>query len=115
MKDLISLLLAAALVAFLAISNPTTEEFAQWYAVQCSEGGDTPLDSIKDGFTEYLAQRAVRDNYLVCSVYTYDGHATLGIALQFIPVDGLSEQVADLRADYAQWLKENTEKPVQTP
>lgn len=115
MKKLISLLLAVALVAFLVISNPTSEEFGQWYAQQCSNGSGGAIGQLKDGFTEYLAQQAVRDDYLICSVYTYDDHTTLGIALQFIPVDELSDQAADLRADYAQWLEENAGKSTPNP
>ena len=115
MKKIISLLLAVVLIAFLAISNPTSEEFARWYAQQCSDDNGGTIGQIKDGFTEYLAQRADRDDYLICSVYTYDGHTTLGIALQFIPVDELSVQVADLRADYADWLEDNTGNSTPTP
>ena len=115
MKKLISLLLAAALIAFLVISNPTTKEFGRWYARQCTEEDSGALSNIKEGFTEYLAQRAIRDDYLICSVYTYDGHTTLGIALQFIPVDELSDQAADLRADYAEWLEENAGKSTPNP
>lgn len=115
MKKMVSLLLAAALFAFLVISNPTAEEFGRWYARQCHDEDGGAIGQVKEGFTEYLAQRAERDDYLICSVYTYDGHTTLGIALQFIPVDELSVQAADLRADYAQWLEANTDKSDPNP
>lgn len=108
MKKVISLVLIAALLAFLVISNPTTEEFSQWYARQCYPEESGTMDQLLENFTQYLAQGAVRRDYLVCSVYTHDGHTTLGIALQFFPVDELSAQVADLRAGYAEWLAENT-------
>lgn len=115
MKKIISLLLAVVLIAFLAISNPTSEEFGRWYAQQCSGDNSGTIGQLKDGFTEYLAQRAVRKDFLIFSVYTYDGHTTLGIALQFIPVDELSVQAADLRADYAEWLEENAGKSTSNP
>ena len=34
MKQIISLLLVIALLAFLCVTNPTTEEFADWYMEQ---------------------------------------------------------------------------------
>lgn len=96
------------MLCFLVVSNPTTEEFSQWHARQCyPEESGNALDQFLEGMTQYLAQGAVRDNYLVCSVYTYNGHTTLGIALQFIPVDSLSDQISDLREGYAAWLEAN--------
>ena len=107
MKKIISVLLVVVLLAFLVISNPTSEEFGRWYAQKCFPEADNAVDQLMENFTQYLAQGAVRKDYLVCSVYTYDGHTTLGIALQFIPVDELSGQVTDLRAGFAAWLEEN--------
>lgn len=109
MKKLISLLLVAALLVFLCTTNPTTEEFAAWYADQTNLDNDgSAMDQAMAAFTEYLARSAERSDYLVCSVFSYDGHKTLGIGLMFFPIDSLSEQVDDLRSDYANWLKTYT-------
>lgn len=109
MKKLISLLLAAVLVAFLILTNPTTEEFAVWYGQQTVTDADASiLEQTLSSFAAYLANGAERDNYLVCSIFTYDGHKTLGIGLRFFPLDALAEQAADLRSTYAAWLEANT-------
>ena len=108
MKKIISLLLVAALLGFLCMTNPTTEEFAGWYAEQTAypETG-TVLDDASAAFTAYLARGAERSDYLICSVFTFNGHKTLGIGLMFFPVDSLSEQVDAFRTGYIEWLSSN--------
>lgn len=61
MKNLICVLLILALVCFLAVSNPTTEEFSQWYAQQCYPETENVVDQMMENFTQYLAQTATRD------------------------------------------------------
>ena len=107
MKKIISLLLVAALLAFLCLTNPTTEDFAQWYADEAEAILDVNsgiVDDLLTNLTGQLATRAERDNYMICSVFTYREHTTLGIGMVFIPIDSLGEQLADLREAYADWL-----------
>lgn len=107
MKQIISLLLVAALLVFLCMTNPTTEEFAAWYTTQAEEALDAEgdvVDQLLASLRTQLAARAERDSYMICSVFTYKEHKTLGIGLMFFPIDSLSEQVADLRNAYAEWL-----------
>ena len=108
MKKIISLLLVVVLLAFLCLTNPTTEEYAAWYTkrVEDAIGSDASMfDQALTAFAGHLAGYAHRDNYTVCSVFTYDGHKTLGIGLMFFPIDSLSEQVDNLRDAYADWLE----------
>ena len=107
MKKIISLLLAAVLLAFLCLTNPTTEDFAEWYAEEAEAILDVNSSIVEDlltNLTGQLATRADRDNYMICSVFTYQEHTTLGIGMVFIPMDSLGEQLADLRESYADWL-----------
>ena len=105
MKKIISLLLVAALLGFLCMTNPTTEEFAVWYVEQTVfPKTGTVLDDAAVAFAEHLARGAERSDYLVCSVFTINDHKILGIGLMFFPVDSLSEQVDDLRSGYVEWL-----------
>ena len=107
MKKIISILLIAALLCFLCMTNPTTEEFAAWYTTQAEEALDAEgdiVDQLLASLRTQLAARAERDSYMICSVFTYKEHKTLGIGLMFFPIDSLSEQVADLRNAYAEWL-----------
>lgn len=109
MKKLISLVLAAVLLAFLILTNPTTEEFAAWYGQQTVADADASiLEQALSTLSARLASSAERENYLVCSVFTYDGCKTLGIGLRFFPLDDLTEQIADLRSDFVTWLEDNT-------
>lgn len=108
MKKSISLLLVIVLLAFLVLTNPTTEEFVAWYGEQTALDEDASImEQTMATFVSLLAKRADRDNYLICSVFNYGGHKTLGIGLRFFPIDDLSEQMADLRSEYAQWLDAN--------
>lgn len=110
MKTIISLLLVVALFAFLCVTNPTTEEFAAWYTNQIEEAVGSDASMFEEAFTVFaghLATYAQRDDYTVCSVFTYDGHKTLGIGLMFFPIDALSEQAGGLRDVYAEWLEAN--------
>ena len=112
MKKLISLLLVVALLAFLCMTNPTTEEFASWYTAQAEEALDVEgdiVDQLRATLSTQLAARAERDSYMICSVFTYKEHKTLGIGLMFFPIDSLSEQVEELRGAYADWLNSNTD------
>ena len=107
MKKFISLLLVAALLCFLFVTNPTTEEFAAWYARQAEKSLSTEsnvLNQVLVSFRGLLAETAHPDNYLCCSVFTYNGHRTLGVGLMFFPLDSLGEQFQDLRSTYAEWL-----------
>ena len=108
MKKLISLILVAAILFFLSVTNPTTEEFADWYARQTETqlGTDsTVFDQLLSSFSGFLAGQAQRDNYGICSVFTYNGQKTLGIGLMFFPLEPLNEQAEDLRSIYADWLE----------
>ena len=110
MKQIISLLLVAALLAFLCMTNPTTEEFAAWYTAQAGEALDAEgdiVDQLLSNLSTQLATRAERDSYMICSVFTYKEHKTLGIGLMFFSIDSLSEQVEELRDAYADWLDSN--------
>ncbi len=110
MKQIISLLLVVALLAFLCMTNPTTEEFAAWYTAQAEETLDAEgdiVDQLLSTLSTQLAARAERDNYMICSVFTYKEHKTLGIGLMFFSIDSLSEQVEELRDAYADWLDSN--------
>lgn len=105
MKKIISILLIAALLYFLCMTNPTTKEFAVWYADQTEflETG-TFLDDASLAFAEHLAMGAARTDYLICSIFTFNNHKTLGVGLMFFPVDSLNAQMEDLRSSYADWL-----------
>lgn len=108
MNTSFSLLLLAALVCFLCVTNPTGEEFSSWYVQQSLAGAPDPVfDEVSDAFCEHLNETAQRRDYLLCSVFSYEGRQTLGIGLMFFPVDSLSAQAENLRADYADWLDVN--------
>lgn len=108
MKKLISLLLVVALLAFLCTTNPTTEEFAAWYA---SETGfaedDSFLGDAAEAFIQYLANGAERTDYKLFSIFSYGGRDVLGIGLMFFPLDELGDQIEGLRSEYADWLDAN--------
>lgn len=107
MKQIISLLLVIALLAFLCVTNPTTEEFADWYMEQTRESlddGASILEQVFSTFTAHLADHARCDNYRLFSVFSYNGQKTLGIGLMFFPLDSLDEQAGGLREAYAEWL-----------
>ena len=53
---------------------------------------------------EHLALGAERTDYLICSLFTFNHHKTLGVGLMFFPVDSLNAQMEDLRSSYADWL-----------
>ncbi len=111
MKKFISLLLVVALLSFLYVTNPTTEEFAAWYTEQAEDAlpaNATILDQVFTSFRGLLAETAQRDDFLFGSLFTYNGHRTLGIGLMFFPLDSLSDQVQDLRSTYADWLDSYT-------
>mgnify|MGYP003295167427 CR=1 FL=1 len=107
MKTIISLLLLAVII-FLFLTNPTSEEYISWYVNESlSDLPDADFDRTGDVFCSYVRRQVRRSDYLFCSVFTYRSHTTLGIGLNFIPIDALSEQAADLRSTYADWLEAN--------
>ena len=111
MKKMISLILVVLIIGFLAVTNPTVDEYARWYTDRSFPDRDGAMDDLLARFTEHMATSATRTDYLVCSVYTYDDHKVLGIALMFFPIDDAIAQVEDFRADYADWLAEMTTQP----
>jgi len=112
MKRLFSLFLVVLVIAFLAITNPTLDEYARWYTEQSLPDRDGAMDELLAQFTEHMASTAVRKDYLVCSVFSHnDGSKTLGVALIFIPLDDAIAQADDLRETYSTWLEEiNTQR-----
>ena len=104
MKKLISLALIVALLCFLVVTNPTNVEFSQWYARQAFPDQDDTLDQLMGTVVEYLAQTAQRQDYLVCSVFSFDDQHVLGVGLMFFPMNELSDQIETFRSEYAQWL-----------
>ena len=110
MKNLICIILTILILCFLFVTNPTTDEYIEWYTQQTlSELPETMNNSISGLFIAQMAQRAERSDYLFCSVYTYNDHTTVGIAMRFFPVDDLTQQIAMLRSEYAAWLESNTD------
>lgn len=106
MKQFLSLLLSVALLCFLCVTNPTTDEFADWYADQSLDDMSASVSGqISDAYAQFLALDTQRSDYLFCSVFTYHGNKTLGIGLMFFPVDSLQEQLGALRSGYASWLE----------
>lgn len=111
MKKMISLILVVMMVISLAVTNPTVEEYARWQTDQSFPNRDGAMDDLLAQFTQHMASGAVRKDYVICSVYEYDAHKTLGIALLFFPLDDVIAQADDLRAKYASWLEEiNTQQ-----
>lgn len=105
MKTIISLLLFA-LIAFLSLTNPTSEEFVSWYLQESlADLPDADFEQTCDMFAGHVRRRLDRRDYLFCSVFTYGGRTTLGIGLNFFPIDALGSQTELLRADYAAWLE----------
>ena len=108
MKKLISLLLVVALLAFLYTTNPTTEEFAAWYASETVFAeDDTVLGQAAEAFTKFLAEGAEHTDYKLFSIFSYGGRDVLGIGLMFFPLDELGDQIDGLRSEYAAWLDAN--------
>ena len=106
----ISTLLVIALLAFLFATNPTNEQFATWYIAQAENSlseDASVLDQILTSFTSHLAVAAHRDDYKFFSVFTYNGHKTLGVGLMFFPLDPLAEQANALIDSYAEWVQTN--------
>lgn len=103
MKKLFCLILVVLLVAFLFLTKPTPAEFAEYYAQQ-NFSDETILDGLMQEFVLHMASQADYQDYGICRVFEYNGSQTLGIALTFWPLDDLTQQAEDLRAEYAQWL-----------
>lgn len=106
MKKVFSVFLVVLVIAFLVITNPTTAEYARWYTAESFPEQDSVVDDLLAQFTEYMAGSAVRTDYLVCSVFNYNGHKTLGIALMFVPLDDAIGQAEDIREAYGTWLED---------
>lgn len=105
MKTIISLLLLAA-VAFLCLTNPTSEEYLSWYINESlSDLPDDVFEQTGDIFCSHVRRRVQRNDYLFCSVYTYAGRTTVGLGLNFFPIDSLGGQTELLRSDYTDWLE----------
>ena len=83
----------------------TEREFS---SVRAGRANATILDQVFTSFRGLLAETAQRDDFLFGSLFTYNGHRTLGIGLMFFPLDSLSDQVQDLRSTYADWLDSYT-------
>lgn len=108
MKTIISLLLFAV-IAFLCLTNPTSEEYLSWYINESlSDLSDDAFELAGDVFCSHVRRRVQRSDYLFCSVFTYEGRTTLGIGLTFIPIDSLGSQAELLRTDYTAWLEHYT-------
>ena len=105
MKKILTALVLILIVAFLAITNPTVEEYAAWYAEQSNPQQDSFLDELLASYAEYMAENATRTSFLVGSVFEYDGHKTLGVAMLFFPLDTVDSYVQDFREGYADWLE----------
>lgn len=106
MKKVVSVVLVLVMIAFLVITNPTTMEYAHWYTAKSFPEQDSVVDDLLAQFSEYMAASAVRTDYLVCSVFSHNGHKTLGIALLFVPLDDAIDQAEDIREAYGSWLED---------
>lgn len=107
MKQFLSRLLIAALLLFLFSSNPTTEEFAHWYVSESFSDAAVPVPEVlADAFAQHLADGSQRSNYLLCSVFTYNGSMTLGIGNRFFPVAELSQQFEALQSEFSAWAEQ---------
>lgn len=106
MKKLMSFLMCLLLL-FLLGTNPSTSEFTSWYVDQCAADFIVPLpDQLCDAFAQFLESYVERSNYGFCSVYTFHGITTVGIADRFFPLDELSIQFEDLRSSFETWYAE---------
>lgn len=105
MKKLIALVLVIALIGFLALTKPTTDEFARWYAEQTLTE-DTWMSDLMQNFVMHMAAKADCQDYVVCRIFEYNGEKVLGVALTFWPLDDLTQQAENLRSEYAQWLEQ---------
>lgn len=107
MKQFLSRLLIAVLLLFLFASNPTTDEFAHWYVSESFSDAAFPIpEFLENAFSQHLADGTQRSNYLLCSVFTYNGSMTLGIGHRFYPVDELNQQFDALQNEFTAWAEQ---------
>ena len=101
MKKLISLVLAAVLLAFLILTNPTTEEYTSWYATQVlADAPDGVFEQAVDLVGERLIAETERTDYLICSVFTFRGRQVLGIGQSFFPAEPIALQPELLQVEW---------------
>lgn len=80
------LLLCTMLLCFLHVSNPTRDEFSSWYVGQTLRHiPDADFEAVSDACYAHLYRYARRTDYLLCSVFTYEGRKVLGVGLMFFP------------------------------
>lgn len=108
MKKLFAMVLAVLLVGFLAVTNPTAGEFAKWYSDRMVED-DSFLQAVQESYIQYLEEKTNTNNCMLFSVFEYEGHRTLGIAMLYFPLDAMEEQIGAFRERYAQWLEERSD------
>ena len=87
---MIFLILILVAATFLAITNPTKDEFISWGVEEIQSQSATELEKIIEGVVgrEVLELKTTRTNYVVYSIYTVDNGQDnmryLGIINQFI-------------------------------
>ena len=107
-KKFLSRLLITVLVMFLFTTNPTVDEFADWYVSESFSDAVLPIPSLlSDAFSQHLAEVSQCSNYLLCSVFRYNDSMVLGIGHRFYPVDELSQQFSALQEDFAVWAEQH--------
>jgi hypothetical protein len=86
---MIFLILILVAATFLAITNPTKDEFISWGVEEMQSQSETELEKIIEGVVgrEVLELKTSRTNYVVYSIYTVDNGQDkmryLGIISQF--------------------------------
>ena len=86
---MIFLILILVAATFLAITNPTRDEFISWGVEEIQSQSETELEKIIEGVVgrEVLELKTSRTNYVVYSIYTVDNGQDnmryLGIISQF--------------------------------
>lgn len=86
---MIFLILILVAATFLAITNPTKDEFISWGVEEIQSQSETELEKIIEGVVgrEVLELKTSRTNYVVFSIYTVDNGQDsmryLGIISQF--------------------------------
>lgn len=84
-----SLLIILLLIfALLFLTNPDTNEYAQWTTDKI-KNTENPISSfITETIGEsFIKESASRKNYYIFSIFEFDGKRTLGILTLFYPLD----------------------------
>ena len=90
---LIFLILILVAATFLAITNPTKDEFISWGVQEMQAESETDLEKIIEGVVgeQVLKVKSTRENYVIFSIFTVDSGEEdiryIGILEQFFQIN----------------------------